>query len=245
MISVGAAGAGVSHSWAAREPSSVRQAEQAAVVSNVATTQRLVALTFDDGPDPRWTPQVLDLLGRYDARATFFDTGMNALAHPDLIGVELGSGNEIADHTWSHAHLPTLSRVAIETEIVKGAEAISGAGAPRPRLFRPPYGASNDAVEDIAMAKGFRTVWWNVAVERYVNHAATIAQGVDAVLARVRPGSIILAHDGGVPDRSRTVQALPLLLEGLKARHYDVVTVATLLAAAHRVDPTPPYPVAP
>jgi len=243
-VALGLAGAAFSHSWSAGETAHARESDTSTVF-DVHTTRRLVALTFDDGPDPRWTPQVLDLLLRYDARATFFDTGMNALAHPDLVGLEISGGNEIADHTWSHAHLPALSRAAIETEIVKGAEAIRGAGAPTPGLFRPPYGASNDGVEAVAKTEGLRTVGWNVAVEHYVNHTATIAEGVDAVLGRIRPGSIILAHDGGIPDRARTMRALPLLLEGLKARHYEVVTIGTLLAAAERVESTSTSPVAP
>jgi len=225
--------------WSAGAASPERGAGRRQGIFGVHTAQRIVALTFDDGPDPRWTPQVLDLLHRYDATATFFDTGINAVAHPDLIAAEVASGNEIGDHTWSHAHLPTLSTAAMEAEIVKGAEAIHAAGGPLPGLFRPPYGASDDAIRVVAEAEGYRTVWWDVAVEHYVNHTAQTAEGVEAVLGRIRPGSIVLAHDGGVPDRTRTLRALPLLLDGLKARGYRVVSVGTLLAATQRARPAP------
>jgi len=244
---LGFAAAGVGRSWSAGAASPERTPEGSAAVLGVHTTERLVALTLDDGPDPRWTPQVLDLLHRYDATATFFDTGLNAVAHPDLIAAEIAGGHEIGGHTWSHAHLTTLPTAAVEEEIVNGAQAIHGAGAPMPTYFRPPYGESDDAVEVLAAANGYRTVWWNLAVERFVNHTPDIAGGVAKMLSRVHPGSIILAHDGGVPDRARTMQALPLLFDGLKARGYRVVDVSTLLAASPgiRRAPAPAPSVAP
>jgi len=201
-------------------------------VTRVRTDQRLVALTFDDGPDPRWTPRVLELLRQHHASATFFDVGRHALEHPDLVRAELDSGHEVGNHTWSHPDLRNLSTSAVRDEITRGAEAIRGAQAHAPRLFRPPYGSSDDAVRAVAEVEGYRTVMWDVCLERYVNHTSDIAGGVDLLMGRVRPGSIILAHDGGVPDRTRTMQALPLLLSRLAERGYRVVDITTLLAAA-------------
>jgi len=231
--------AGVSRVWSAQEASSERGPVKSVSVFRVHTTERLVALTFDDGPDPRWTPQVLEVLHRYGAGATFFDTGINALAHPDLIAAEIAGGHEIGDHTWSHPDLRRLSPSAMRAELAKGADAIHAAGAPMPRLFRPPYGSTDDAVSVAAAAAGYRTVRWNLGLEHYVNHELGVVEGVEAVLGRVQPGSIILAHDGGIPDRARTMQALPLLLEGLRARGYRVVDASTLLASAPRVSPAP------
>lgn len=222
----------------AHEARAEARAEGGPPLSSVHTTGRLVALTFDDGPDPRWTPEVLDLLRRSNASATFFVTGLNAVAHSDLVGAEVNGGNEIGDHTWSHPDLRTLAAPAIESEIVRGGAGIRAAGAPAPQLFRPPYGESDDAVAVVADAEGYRTVLWSLALEHYVDHTPDLAGGVEALLDRVHPGSIILAHDGGVPNRGRTLQALPLLLAGLKAQGYRVVDVSTLLAAA-RTAPSP------
>jgi len=243
-VALGFGIAGVDRAWSAREASSERRPFKSAAIFQVHTAQRLVALTFDDGPDPRWTPQVLDLLHRYGASATFFDTGINAQAHPDLIAAEIAGGHEIGDHTWSHPDLRSLPPPAMEAEMVRGAEAIHAAGAPIPQLFRPPYGSSDDTVAIVAAAQGYRTVRWNLALEHYVNHRLGVVEGVEALLGRVRPGSIILAHDGGVPERSRTLEALPLLLKGLEARGYRVVDASTLLASTQRVPPGPVPPAA-
>jgi len=199
-------------------------------VTHVDTARRVVALTFDDGPDPRWTPLVLDQLARHHATATFFVVGRNAEAHTDLVAAELAHRDEIGDHTWSHADLSRLTNGEIEAEIERGATAIQAAGAPKPYLFRPPKGRSNHAVAVIAGAQGYTTVLWDQSFEHYVNHGADAAAAVAEILERVTPGSIILAHDGGIPDRSRTMSALPLLLDGLVERGYDVVDVSQLLA---------------
>lgn len=196
----------------------------------VATTRRLVALTFDDGPDPRWTPKVLALLARTGAHATFFLIGRNAEAHPDLVRQELASGEGIGNHTWDHPDLRRLDRAEVAAELEQGAVAINAVGAPVPRLFRPPKGLSDSTVDQVVAGRGDRTVYWDLAVEHWVNHRRHPARGVDALLARVRPGSIILAHDGGIPDRTRTVEALPRLLDGLGRRGYRVVSLDELLA---------------
>jgi len=242
---LGFGAAALSRPWSAGAAASDGRSDKGTAVVDVRTTQRVVALTFDDGPDPRWTPRVLDLLHRHDAKATFFDTGLNAVARPDLVAAEVGAGHGVGVHTWSHPHLTRLGASAIEAEIVRGAEAIQRAGAPEPRLFRPPFGASNETVDVVADAEGYRTVLWDLALEHYLSRTSDTTAAVAAVLNRVRPGSIILAHDGGVPDRTRTLQALPMLLEGLEARGYRVVDVEALLAAARYPRLTGPGAVGP
>ena len=191
---------------------------------------RAVALSFDDGPDRVWTPLVLAELARAHAAATFFDVGVRAAARPDLVRQELALG-EVQDHTETHRDLLRLSRAEAIAEITAGATSIGRSGAPRPTLFRPPLGHITTALVDAARRAGLRTVLWSVAVERYTDHVGTAA-AVRDVLARVRPGSIVLAHDGGPPGRARTVAALPLLLEGLHRLGYRVLTVSQLLALA-------------
>ncbi|HYX44572.1 MAG TPA: polysaccharide deacetylase family protein [Acidimicrobiales bacterium] len=201
--------------------------------ASTSSVAPLVALSFDDGPDSRWTPQVLDVLARYRAHATFFAVGRNAIAHPDLVRAELAAGNEVGDHTFDHADLSQLTPRAMGAEIDRGAQALEAVGAPAPRLFRPPYGHANPVVYRAAATRSYRTVLWSVSLEHFVDHAP-VPMGVNELVARVRPGAVILAHDGGVPDRSRTMKALPLLLQQLEARGYRVVAVSDLLGETGR-----------
>ena len=139
-------------------------------IYRVATHERLVALTFDDGPDPRWTPTVLDLLARYQAHATFFDVGRRAVGNPDLVARELAAGHEVGDHTWSHPHLPRLSSPSAATEIAAGKTALSSLTAQEMRLFRPPYGQTTSAINAVAAKQGMRTVLWDACLEHFVRH---------------------------------------------------------------------------
>ena len=202
----------------------------------VLTKQRMVALTFDDGPDPRWTPHVLDLLRQYHAHATFFEVGKNVAAHPDLVHAVLNDSNEVADHTWDHPDLDLMPAVMVSQEITQGADAITQAGAPAPKYFRPPKGLTDEAVGVLANANQYRTIFWDLCLERFVDHTPDMRDAVDDMLTRVRPGSIILAHDGGIPDRTKTMKTLPMLLEGLKARGYKMVDVTQLLKAADHLN---------
>lgn len=198
---------------------------------SVQLDERAVALTFDDGPDPRYTPVVLRLLARYGAHATFFLIGSRALAQRALLRAELAAGYEIGDHTLDHSTLTRLSPAAAGREIAAGASAIAAAGAPRPTLFRPPLGELDAAVVRDAAADRLRVVLWSVAVERETDHDPT-ATAVSDLLRKIRPGTIVLAHDGGPPSRAATLAALPSLLRELRARGYRIVTVSELLRLA-------------
>ncbi len=197
-------------------------------IARVVTRDRVIALTFDDGPDPRWTPAVLRLLARYHARATFFLIGARATAFRGLVRDELAAGDELGNHTWSHPDLRQLPPARIEWELQSGARAIERAGAPPPRLFRPPMGWTNEIVDALAEAQGSRTILWTVAVEHFVDHESR-PLAVRRLLQLIRPGTIVLAHDGGSVNRSRTIAALPALLEGLAERGYRFTTVSNLL----------------
>jgi peptidoglycan/xylan/chitin deacetylase (PgdA/CDA1 family) len=197
----------------------------------VSTSQKVVGLTFDDGPDPRWTPTAVDLLKQDRARATFFFVGRRAAAHPELVARVLRGGNEIGNHTWSHPRLTAQSPAAVDDQLSRADAAIRRAGAPAPRYFRPPYGASDRTVAMIASAHGYRTVYWGICVEKYADHNPP-RQTVRAILRRVHPGMIILAHDGGPPDRSPTFTVLPAVLQGLTREGYRIDDVTGLLRAA-------------
>jgi peptidoglycan/xylan/chitin deacetylase (PgdA/CDA1 family) len=204
-------------------------------VFRVRTRRPLVALTFDDGPDPRWTPAVLDLLAGRGIRATFFLVGRRALDHRDLVQAEVGARHEIGNHTFTHAHLELISPGGVEDEVEDGARALVAAGAPPPRLFRPPRGFTTRVVARVARQAQERTVFWGLTVERFIKRAA-VGPATDRLVAQVRPGTIVLAHDGG-GNRARTLQALPRLVAGLKARGFRFVTVSELLASGSSAPP--------
>lgn len=213
-------------------------------IFRVDTPQPLVALTFDDGPDPRFTPTVLDLLDRSGLQATFFLVGVNATVHQDLVAGHQAGGQGIGNHTSTHPELDILDPEAVAAEIFRGEQQIVDVGLERPTLFRPPKGYTDQAVGVLASAERYRTVFWTDCVEDHLMKTNSVAEGVDALLANVGPGSIILAHDGGhveapgmpVLDRSPTMDALPRLLDGLDRKGLLPVDLDTLLASADPAD---------
>lgn len=217
-----------------------RHQVQPDAIFEVSTNRPMVALSFDDGPDPAYTPRVLRLMHKYGARATFFVVGVNATTYPDLVAAEVAAGHSIGNHTEHHLELELLSSAQIEHEIDMAAAAIEAAGAPKPALFRPPKGYTDEVVDLEAHREGYRTVFWTMCVERFVDEHGVEA-GVKTMLDRVRAGAVILAHDGativgsGRPplDRRNTIEALPLLLKGLAESGLRVVDVPTLLR--HRI----------
>jgi peptidoglycan-N-acetylglucosamine deacetylase len=221
--------------WPGR-PSAAPPGGRKGAVFRVVTKQRMVALTFDDGPDPRWTPRVLELLRQYHAHATFFQVGKNVVAHPELTHAVVGDGNEVGDHTWDHPDLELLPAAEVGQEIMAGADAFRQVGAPAPKYFRPPKGFTDEAIGVLADANQYRTIFWDLCLERFVDHTPDMADAVQDMLTRVKPGSIILAHDGGIPSRAKTLQTLPMLLEGLRARGFKMVDVTQLLKAAQHVN---------
>jgi peptidoglycan/xylan/chitin deacetylase (PgdA/CDA1 family) len=208
----------------------------------IASRQRRVALSFDDGPSPRYTPSVLRVLARAGAHGTFFVIGAFAQRYPKLLQAELCAGDEVENHTWDH---PLLTSGAggklrypprlIRTEIARTTRAIERAGAPRPMMFRPPYGHGvfSRPLQGIAAAQGELTVGWDLALDHFLLNRWPVRANVAALLSQVRPGMIILVHDGQT-RRERMLAALPLLVAGLRARGYAIVPVGTVLHAPLR-----------
>ncbi len=213
-----------------------RAAVQPNGLFNITTAESIVALTLDDGPDPLYTPHVLDMLRKWKSSATFFQVGVNAAVGTELVKRVLDSGHSIGNHTFDHHELELLTPDQVQQQIEMGQKALMDAGVPRPELFRPPKGYTDEAVGILADANKYQTVFWDVCIERFVNHQP-VAAGVDKLLTRIRPGSIILAHDGGRIEgsgrnplsRLRTMQALPMVLRGLADRGIEVVDVPTLI----------------
>ncbi|RDG34819.1 bifunctional polysaccharide deacetylase/glycosyltransferase family 2 protein, partial [Streptomyces corynorhini] len=191
--------------------------------------------TFDDGPDPEWTPKVLDELKRYDAHGVFFITGTMASRYPELVRRMVKEGHEVGLHTFNHPDLSLKSTSQIDWQLSQNQLALAGAAGIRSSLFRPPYSSDAQAMDD-------RT--WPVA--RYVGNRGYITvlesadsedwkrPGTDAIVERATPkgtkGAIVLMHDSG-GDRSQTVEALARYLPEMKARGYRFTNLTEALGA--------------
>jgi peptidoglycan/xylan/chitin deacetylase (PgdA/CDA1 family) len=173
-----------------------------------------VALTFDDGPWPDTTAQILAILVQRQGPATFFVVGRQVQRYPELVRRELVAGMAVGSHSWSHPQpFDQLPVARIRDEIARGRRSLQTLGV-RPVGFRPPGGATSPAGAATAQAVGDRTVLWSVDPADW-RPGVTADQLVQRVLAGVRPGAIVLLHDGG-GDRSATVAALPAIIDGLR-----------------------------
>lgn len=188
--------------------------------------RREVALTFDDGPGP-YTRQVLAVLTRMHAKATFFVMGRWAKAYPKLVAAEVRAGCEVGDHTETHPFLASLGTAGQAAQIAGAAAAIARAGAPLPSLFRPPYGSFDQTTLSILRARRMLMVLWSADTRDYARPGARrIAY---TAISGAQPGAVILMHDGG-GDRSQTVAALPRIVRRLRQRGFRLVTVSQLVA---------------
>lgn len=212
---------------AARRSSDEGELQGVGPLHSVPTAVPVVALTIDDGPTGSYTPTVLGTLQRYRAHATFFVVGEDAVEWPGLIRRESSSGNEVAVHTWSHPQMSDLTSEQTRAQIASCARAIERLTGTRPLYARPPRGTVTQAGLDAARAEGMRTILWSVSLDN--SRMRTPREKADRVLALVKPGDIILMHDGR-GHREATVEALDLLLAGLRDRGYRVVSVSELLA---------------
>jgi peptidoglycan-N-acetylglucosamine deacetylase len=201
----------------------------------VETGDAVVAFTFDDGPDPAYTPGVLRALGAHEAKATFFVLGECAAAHPDLVQRAVAEGHEIALHGRSHRAMPQLTPAGRLSSLVQGRRQVARAAGRRPDWFRAPYGQQTGDVVVASRLLGMRPVMWSAyacewedrSLDSCIQHAA----------AALHQGSILLLHDGrgGDSDRPRRdpdeiVSLVEALLTVASERHLQVVSVGELLA---------------
>ncbi|MFJ3820458.1 glycosyltransferase [Streptomyces nodosus] len=194
-----------------------------------------LVLTFDDGPDPTWTPKVLDVLKKHDAHAVFFVTGTMASRYPDLVKRMVDEGHEVGLHTFNHPDLSYQSEQRIDWELSTNQLAITGAAGIRTSLFRPPYSSFADAMDDKSWpvtqyigSRGYITVVNDTDSEDWKK------PGVEEIIRRATPkdgkGAIVLMHDSG-GDRHQTVQALDSFLPGLQAEGYRFQNLTEALGA--------------
>jgi peptidoglycan/xylan/chitin deacetylase (PgdA/CDA1 family) len=189
--------------------------------SGPARSPKAVALTFDDGPS-LYTRKILATLRRLHARATFFVVGSLAERYPGLVRRELASGMGVGSHSYSHPYRPPFDRQPqsrVEEEIVRARDVLASLGG-APTLFRPPGGSFSPSVLEEAQAEGQRVVLWSVDPRDW-DDDATAKQIARRVLGAVRPGSIVLMHDGG-GDQSATTRALPRIVRGIRRKGLEL-----------------------
>lgn len=190
------------------------------------TREKRIALTFDDGPHPRLTPRILEILKRYKIRATFFMIGKNVRDYPETAKLVAEEGHEIGNHTNSHIRLYGLGKGRDERELEECSLQIQKVCRQTPAFFRPPEGAVDSAVLSAAADQGYRVVLWSIDTRDWeVKNAGAI---VDRVLSSVKPGDIILLHDF-ISYNSKTPEALERLIPKLLARGYQIGSVGELL----------------
>ena len=190
-------------------------------------TDKVIALTFDDGPSPQTTPQILDILQRENVKATFFVVGKSVKNHPQLMKQVVAEGHAIGNHTWNHQyHQYSPSAAAHELETT--ATLIHQLTGVKTALFRPPAGILHNGLVNYAQQNKYAVILWSADSNDWQSRQITVPKLIDNALKDAQPGSIILLHDGG-GDRSKTVQALPKLIAELKQRGYHFVTVPELL----------------
>lgn len=189
--------------------------------------EKLAALTFDDGPDARYTPKVLDILEKYNIKATFFVVGESCGDYPELIRQEIKAGHEVENHTYTHPDLVKDITISTEEEIVRTQHVIEAVSGRKPCYFRPPRGLFTDETIDFAEGNGYKVVLWTIGVE--YKKSRTAKAMADRVIKAAKPGIIILAHDGRL-NRTKTIEALPLIINGYQKKGYRFVTLQELLS---------------
>lgn len=193
--------------------------EKAATTS----TRGVVAITFDDGPNPKTTPQILETLKKHQVKVTFFLLGERAAKYPDLVKRISAEGHDLGNHTYNHTRLSTLSKKDIEREIVDTQNIIKKISEKNPVLFRPPYGTINDDVISITRKHGLKIVLWSVDPQEY-DSQSTKERVMKVIEETIRPNSIILSHD----TKEQTMKILPELLQFLKKNNYTIVPVSAV-----------------
>ncbi|MCL6433491.1 MAG: polysaccharide deacetylase family protein [Leptolyngbyaceae cyanobacterium HOT.MB2.61] len=194
-----------------------------------ADGEKVVALTFDDGPWENTTEQVLDILKQNDIKATFFWVGQALQKNPEIARKVVADGHSIGNHTWRHI-MENVNEVTAAEEFNNTARLIYETTGLRTNLFRPPGGNLEGSMAPYAKNQKSVITMWSVESDDYYVSAPII---VDNVLSRVQPGDIVLMHDGG-GDRTQTVQALPQIITALKQQGYRFVTVPELLTLQAR-----------
>ncbi|MFB5082969.1 polysaccharide deacetylase family protein [Symbiobacterium thermophilum] len=206
-----------------------------------------VALTFDDGPDPVWTPRILEILDRFGVRATFFMLGSRAEAHPDLVRQVAAAGHEVGVHGYRHRPAALQGLRSTLADVEATVRVLTGILQRRPRYYRPPWGIFNLWTGIAARRHRLIPVVWSLHVAEWSRATTAHSIYLDA-MRRAKPGTVLLLHDaagpGSRPDAPAVVaRALPRVIAGLRRRGLTPVSLSELLEPAERrVTDAPPGP---
>ena len=212
----------------AKERSRAFYEETGDVIWNMVTEEKLIALTFDDGPHPTYTPQILDILAKYNAKATFFVIGEHAKKSPDIIKRQVQEGHEIANHSYTHNNARLKEGDALKEELKQTDDIIHEITGMRPTFYRPVGGYYNDLIINTSVHEGYRVIMWSWHQDTEDWKRPGVDKIVHKVLSGRKPGDIVLFHDAG-GDRTQTVAALSMILPALENEGYEFVTVSGLL----------------
>lgn len=193
--------------------------------SSVHVAGPYIAVTFDDGPSPVLTPKLLDMLKARGIKATFFLIGQNAKAHPEIVKRIVAEGHEVGNHSWSHPALNKCSPDKFRHELQDTSDAIEAASGVRPKLLRPPYGATNSNLDRrIDDEFKMKVILWSIdPMDWKYRNSERVA---NVILSQAKPGDITLSHD----IHATTVAAMPQVFDGLLAKGFKFVTVSELIA---------------
>jgi peptidoglycan/xylan/chitin deacetylase (PgdA/CDA1 family) len=208
-------------------PTGQQTAFHARVTFRTAPSEKLVALTIDDGPTADWTPQVLAVLERHGALATFFVVGTRLAAHSSLVARAAAAGHEVGNHTWAHTDLTHLSDAQARASLERTHELVAKVTGHAPVLCRPPYGRIDSVGLGVCASLRYDVVLWSDHVT-----GSNPKGDVDNTLRDGSPGSIVLAHDGGPEPNANLMAQLDRLLGSMRDTGYTFTTVSGLLAAS-------------
>ena len=201
--------------------------KQLDVYYHVATTEKVIALTFDDGPHPRFTDEILNILKEENVRATFFAIGSNVEAYPDVMRRVIAANHEIGNHTYGHPLIQTVTDFQLEEEIEKTDAILRDIGYQGNGLFRPPQGKCSNGMPALLERTNKTAILWNIDTRDWAHRPSE--EIVREIENQVCGGDIILFHDY-VSGESTTIPALKKLIPLLKERGYQFVTVSELLS---------------
>ncbi len=204
----------------------LRETEKS-VYSSHANESKKIAITFDDGPHPRYTPVILDILAEYNAHATFFLIGDNAKNYPELLTRIQKEGHEIGNHTYLHENLQKNTPQTISQQILDAERTILELTDQRTKLLRPPGGLYDKQVCDTASALDYEVILWTIDTKDWSH--PTVEEIVEKVKTNIKSGDIILCHDFIGGGSTPTPDALRQILPDLLSKGYEFVTVSELI----------------
>jgi len=194
-----------------------------------------IAMTFDDGPNEKLTPELLDILAQHHIHATFFVIGRNVVEHPEILRRAVREGHEIGNHSWSHPAFGKMRDETVRAELQKTDDAIRTAIGVRPVVMRPPYGSITTRQKKwINSEFGYRIILWDVDPLDWKRPGPTVV--MSRIIRETRPGSIILSHD----IHPGTIRAMPGTFDQLQAKGFKFVTVSELIAMGKPMPPKEP-----